>query len=210
MTLDGKIATATGDSRWISNEASRRRVHEMRGRMDAIIIGLGTALADDPLLTARPPGPRTAVRIVLDSHGQLPETCQLVRTARDVPTLLATVDPPSAHAQGALRECGCEVLGLSSDSGRPSVTALLDVLGQRRMTNVLVEGGAGVLGAFFDADQVDEVHIFVAPKIVGGSGAKSPVGGRGVERIAQALALTELTAENIDSDVYLHGRRRER
>jgi diaminohydroxyphosphoribosylaminopyrimidine deaminase/5-amino-6-(5-phosphoribosylamino)uracil reductase len=208
MTLDGKIATATGDSRWISNEASRRRVHEMRGRMDAIIIGLGTALADDPLLTARPPGPRTAVRIVLDSKGQLPETSQLVQTAREVPTLLATVDPPSAHTQGKLRERGCEVLCLPSDSGRPSVTALLDVLGQRRMTNVLVEGGAGVLGAFFDADQIDEVHIFVAPKIVGGSGAKSPVGGHGVERIAEALSLTELTAENVDGDIYLHGRRR--
>ncbi len=207
MTLDGKIATTTGDSRWISNEVSRRRVHEMRGRMDAIIIGLGTALADDPLLTARPPGPRTAVRIVLDSDGRLPETSQLVRTAREVPTLIATLDPPSAHALVTLRELGCEVRGLPSEFGRPSVVALLEGLGQRRMTNVLVEGGASVLGSFFDADQVDEVHIFVAPKIVGGSPAKSPVSGRGVERITEALALTQLTAENVDGDIYLHGRR---
>jgi diaminohydroxyphosphoribosylaminopyrimidine deaminase/5-amino-6-(5-phosphoribosylamino)uracil reductase len=106
-----------------------------------------------------------------------------------------------------MRNFGCEVLGLPSHSGRPSVAALLDVLGQRRMTNVLVEGGAGVLGAFFDADLVDEVHVFIAPKIIGGSGAKSPVAGPGVERIAKALAITELTAENVDGDIYLHGRR---
>src|SRR5437660_12113746 len=98
MTLDGKIATRTGDSKWISNDASRRRVHALRGRMDAIVIGIGTALADDPLLTARPPGPRTATRVILDSQARLPLTSQLVRTAGQIPTLLVTHSSQEAMA----------------------------------------------------------------------------------------------------------------
>src|SRR5260370_20487245 len=102
MTLDGKIATRTGDSKWISNEASRRRTHELRGRMDAILVGIGTVLADDPLLTVRPPGPRTPIRIVLDSHGRTPLSSQLVRTACDTPTLIATTQAGAdeLHARG--------------------------------------------------------------------------------------------------------------
>src|SRR5207237_206245 len=107
MTLDGKIATRSGDSKWISGEASRRRVHELRGRMDGILVGVGTVLADDPRLTARPPGPRTATRIVLDGHGRTPETAQLVRTAREVSTMIV-----SANRQPQLEAHGCEVLPL--------------------------------------------------------------------------------------------------
>jgi diaminohydroxyphosphoribosylaminopyrimidine deaminase/5-amino-6-(5-phosphoribosylamino)uracil reductase len=204
MTLDGKIATRTGDSKWVSNEASRRRVHELRGRMDAVLVGVGTALADDPRLTARPPGPRTAARVVLDSHGRLPTTSQLVRTAREVPTVVATATAPPAPA-AQLHAAGCEVLTVPAADGRPDVGALLTELGRRRMTNVLVEGGAAVLGSFLDAGAIDEVHVFIAPRLAGGAGALTPVGGRGVEKIAQALELTECHAERIDGDVYVHG-----
>src|SRR5439155_1363822 len=110
MSLDGKIATATGESKWISNETSRRRAHELRGRMDAIIIGIGTALADDPLLTARPPGPRTACRVVLDSRGRLPLTSQLVKTSREIPTLVVTT--PNASTK-QLEQAGCEVMAVA-------------------------------------------------------------------------------------------------
>jgi diaminohydroxyphosphoribosylaminopyrimidine deaminase/5-amino-6-(5-phosphoribosylamino)uracil reductase len=204
MTLDGKIATRSGDSKWVSNEASRRRVHELRGRMDAILVGVGTVLADDPQLTARPPGPRTAARVVLDSHGRLPLTSALVRTAREVPTVVATAAAPPAQV-AELHAAGCEVLTLPATDGRPTVDALLVELGRRRMTNVLVEGGAAVLGSFLDAGAIDEVHVFLAPLLAGGAAALTPIGGRGVEKIAQALTLVECRTDMINGDVYVHG-----
>jgi diaminohydroxyphosphoribosylaminopyrimidine deaminase/5-amino-6-(5-phosphoribosylamino)uracil reductase len=204
MTLDGKIATRTGDSEWISNEASRRRVHELRGRMDGILVGIGTVLADDPLLTARPPGPRTAVRIVLDSRGRMPLESQLVRTAREVKTLVATTPQMPEEKKDALLAAGCEVWsGAATD--RPNITSLLMELGRWRMTNLLVEGGAEVLGSFVDADAIDEFHVFIAPRIAGGREAKTPIAGKGVERMADTLRLGRWESQSIDGDVVLHG-----
>jgi diaminohydroxyphosphoribosylaminopyrimidine deaminase/5-amino-6-(5-phosphoribosylamino)uracil reductase len=207
MTLDGKIATRSGDSKWISNEASRRRVHELRGRMDGILVGIGTALADDPQLTARPPGPRTATRLVLDSHARLSPDSVLVRTARDTPTLVATTADLPAERAAALEAAGCEVLRLPSPGGKPDVAALLAELGRRRWTNLLVEGGGEVLGSFRDAGLIDEVHVFIAPRLAGGAAAPGPVGGLGVDRIAEALSLGGWDVEELAGDVYLHGRR---
>jgi diaminohydroxyphosphoribosylaminopyrimidine deaminase/5-amino-6-(5-phosphoribosylamino)uracil reductase len=204
MTLDGKIATRSGDSKWISNEASRRRVHELRGRMDAILVGIGTALADDPQLTARPAGPRAAVRIVLDSHLRLPTSSFLAQTARQTPTLLATTADASTDRAAGLEGRGCEILRLPSANGRPSITALLAELGRRRFTNLLVEGGSAVLGGFLDAGAIDEAHVFVAPRLAGGADARTPIGGRGVEKIADALTFPEWRVETIDGDVLLH------
>jgi diaminohydroxyphosphoribosylaminopyrimidine deaminase/5-amino-6-(5-phosphoribosylamino)uracil reductase len=201
MTLDGKIATRTGHSKWISNESSRRHVHELRGRMDAVIVGIGTVLADDPLLTVRPPGPRTPARIVLDSQGRTPPTCQLARTAREVPTLIVT----AAASAPQLRELGCEVIGLTPQAGRPALFALFAELGRRRMTNVLVEGGSAVLGAFLDARAIDEVHVSIAARLVGGTQALPPIGGRGVDHMAEALRLATCQMESIEGDVFIHG-----
>jgi diaminohydroxyphosphoribosylaminopyrimidine deaminase/5-amino-6-(5-phosphoribosylamino)uracil reductase len=205
MTLDGKIATRAGDSRWISNEASRRRVHALRGRMDAIVVGIGTVLADDPLLTARPPGARTAVRIVLDSKGRLPSTSQLVTTARAAPVLVVTAGQEARERVSALQAVGCEWLPLPAEGRRPALTALLDELGRRRMTNLLVEGGSEVLGSFLDAGAIDEVHVFVAPRLAGGTEARTPVAGKGVDKIADALRLEEWRVECLEGDVLLHG-----
>jgi diaminohydroxyphosphoribosylaminopyrimidine deaminase/5-amino-6-(5-phosphoribosylamino)uracil reductase len=203
MTLDGKIATHTGDSRWITGDAARAWVHELRGRMDAIIVGIGTVLADNPQLTARPPGPRMPVRIVLDSRGRLPKTSKLARTARETPVMVVTGDEATAGIQ-ELKALGCETIGLHADQRRPDIGALLDELGRRRMTNLLVEGGAEVLGSFFDAKAVDEVHAFIAPRIAGGNG-KTAVAGRGVERIADALTLAEYKIEQFGPDILIHG-----
>jgi diaminohydroxyphosphoribosylaminopyrimidine deaminase/5-amino-6-(5-phosphoribosylamino)uracil reductase len=204
MTLDGKIATGTGDSRWISNDASRKRVHELRGRVDGIIVGIGTVLADDPLLTARPPGPRTANRVILDTRGRLPLSSQLVRTARSIPTLV--VIAPVCENDERLRSAGCEVLQLSSKTARPDIVDLLCELGRRRWTNVLVEGGSTVLGSFFDARAMDEVHVFIAPRLAGGHAAPSPIGGDGFRKIADADWLDDLWVEMLDGDLYVHGR----
>jgi diaminohydroxyphosphoribosylaminopyrimidine deaminase / 5-amino-6-(5-phosphoribosylamino)uracil reductase len=201
MTLDGKICTRTGESKWISGEASRRRGHELRGRMDAIIVGIGTVLADDPLLTARPAGPRIATRVVLDSHGRLPLSSQLVRTAREAPVLVVTAGADSPQ----LVKQGCEVLPVPAGGNRPSVAALLTELGRRRLTNVLLEGGAEVLGSFLDAGEIDEVHIFIAPMILGGAEAKSPVAGRGIGRLVEAVSIGDWSVEQIDGDLLLHG-----
>ncbi len=206
MTLDGKIATRTGDSQWISNAASRRRVHALRGRMDAIVIGIGTVLADNPRLTARPPGPRTPSRVVFDSRGRLSPDSHLAQTAHDIPVLLATAADVPAGRVDALRALGVELVQLTPQGGRPQVPALLDELGRRRMTNILVEGGAEVLGAFLDARAIDEVHVFIAPRLAGGGQAKTPLGGRGVERIADALTLEDWTFEGLEGDWYIHGR----
>jgi diaminohydroxyphosphoribosylaminopyrimidine deaminase/5-amino-6-(5-phosphoribosylamino)uracil reductase len=132
---------------------------------------------------------------VLDHHGRTPPTAQLARTARETPTWVVTAGEPAPQL-GAL---GCEVHSL------PDVGALLDEMGRRRMTNILVEGGAGVLGSFLDAGEIDEVHVFIAPRLAGGVEARSPIAGAGVERIAEAMALAEWQVEMIEGDVFLHG-----
>jgi diaminohydroxyphosphoribosylaminopyrimidine deaminase/5-amino-6-(5-phosphoribosylamino)uracil reductase len=202
MTLDGKICTHTGDSKWISNEAARQRVHQLRGRMDAIIVGIGTVLADDPMLTARPPGPRIATRIVLDSRGRLPLESHLLQTVRDAPLMVITAEDNAEV--GVLRSAGCEVMPLKGSAREPLASQLLLALGQRRMTNILVEGGAQVLGSFFDAGLVDEVWAFVAPSIIGGAG-KSPVAGTGTEKIASAMSVRDWQIVEMDDNVLLHG-----
>jgi diaminohydroxyphosphoribosylaminopyrimidine deaminase / 5-amino-6-(5-phosphoribosylamino)uracil reductase len=204
MTLDGKIATRCRDSKWISGEASRRVVHDIRGRMDAILVGIGTVLADDPRLTARPAHPRNPARIVLDSKGRIPLESQLVATAGQVPTFVFTTTAmPEAKRQAlTARSCGVEVVG---GSPCPDPAEVLQRLGQWRFTNVLVEGGAGILGSFLDAGLIDEVHVFIAPILAGGESALSPIGGSGVEKIAGALRLTEVEVGDFDGDLYLHG-----
>jgi diaminohydroxyphosphoribosylaminopyrimidine deaminase / 5-amino-6-(5-phosphoribosylamino)uracil reductase len=205
MTLDGKIATRTGDSKWISNEASRRLAHKLRGRMDAVIVGIGTVLADDPQLTARPPGPRTAIRVILDSNCRLSADSALAKTAREVPTLVAATTQAPPERVAALRSLGCEVLALPTADGHADVKALLAELGRRRFTNVVVEGGGAVLGAFFDAGAIDEVHVFIAPRLAGGAEARTAIGGKGVKKIAEALTLTETRVEVVEGDVLVHG-----
>ncbi|MGO9109590.1 MAG: bifunctional diaminohydroxyphosphoribosylaminopyrimidine deaminase/5-amino-6-(5-phosphoribosylamino)uracil reductase RibD [Thermoguttaceae bacterium] len=206
MTADGKIAARTGDSRWISNPGSRQLVHQLRGRMDAILIGRGTAAADDPQLTARPPGPRTALRIVADTRASLSLESQLVRTARDVPVLVA-VGPEAVGADCAnLQAAGCEVLVCDGATSQARLEALLDELGRRRMTNVLVEGGGRLLGSLFDARLIDEAHVFIGPMLAGGGDAPSPIGGQGVATISDAMVLEDLAVREIAGDLYLQGR----
>jgi len=207
MTLDGKLAARTGRSAWISGPRSRALVHEVRGRMDAIVVGIGTALADDPRLTARPPGPRVAIRVVLDATARLPLDGHLARTARETPLLVATTDRAPADRVEAQRSLGAEVVSLPETTpGAVSVPALLDELGRRGMTNVLVEGGGRVLGAFFDAGEVDEVDVFVAPIVEGGSHDYTPARGLGVASMAEALRLDGPAFAEVDGDLRIRGR----
>ena len=207
MTLDGKIAARSGRSAWISGPRSRALVHEVRGRMDAIVIGIGTAVADDPLLTARPPGPRIAARVVLDASVRLPTDGRLVRTAREVPIVVAASSQAPRDRVEGLASLGCDVIILpESAPGRVAVGPLLDELGRRGMTNILVEGGSRVLGSFFDAGEVDEVDVFLAPILEGGSHEFSPVRGLGVDSIGEALRLESIAISRVDRDVRIRGR----
>jgi diaminohydroxyphosphoribosylaminopyrimidine deaminase/5-amino-6-(5-phosphoribosylamino)uracil reductase len=197
MTLDGKIATRTGHSQWISGEESRRRVHDLRGRVDAIIVGAGTVRADDPQLTARPPGPRAALRVVLSRRGDLPPRCRLLQTARDIPVLIAGSEIGEPQRQ-TLESFGCQVLTMD-------LPHLIAELGRRRMTNLLVEGGAAMLGSFRDANAIDEVHVFIAPILMGGVQALSPVAGAGATTIGDGLRLTAWTCDRSGDDWYVNG-----
>jgi diaminohydroxyphosphoribosylaminopyrimidine deaminase/5-amino-6-(5-phosphoribosylamino)uracil reductase len=207
MTLDGKIATPSGDSRWVSSAESRAIVHALRGRVDAIMVGRETAVRDDPLLTARPPGPRSAVRIVCDSGASLPIQSQLVRTARETPVLVAVGREAAEDRRQRLSNAGCEVLICDGATHAERLEALLDELGRRRMTNLLVEGGGRLLGSLLDARAIDEAHVFIAPKLIGGTDAASPIAGQGIEPLSGAFSLDAPEIRQVGSDVYVRGRK---
>lgn len=201
MTLDGKIATRTGESKWISNEDSRAVAHELRGRMDAIIVGAGTARTDDPLLTARPAGPRVATRVVFDSRAKLALDSQLVQTARSVPLIVVCGSGARYGDVSRLKQAGVEVLQAAED--QPKLEDLLDELGRRKMTNVLIEGGMSLFGHAFDRQLIDELHVFIAPKIVGGQDAPSAVGGEGLAHMPQLEQCEVLERRPLANDIYL-------
>ncbi len=205
MTLDGKIASTTGDSRWISNDHSRCLAHRLRGRVDAILVGRRTALRDDPLLTARPAGARVATRIVVDSLAQISLDSQLVQSAQSAPVMIAAGPEACAERCVQLTAAGCEVWQGRQRECSARFLELLDELGRRQFTNVLVEGGGELLGNLLDRRQIDEVHVFIAPKLLGGRAAPTPLAGIGLESIAEALSLENPQVEIAGSDVYVHG-----
>ena len=205
MSLDGKIATAGGDSKWISNETSRRWVHDFRGRVDAVLVGRGTVLADDPLLTARPAGPRIPLRIVLDRTASLPLSSRLIQTLGEAPVLVVTASGADPLRENALRAAGCEVLSLPCPDYPSMLPSLLEELGRRRFTNLLVEGGSKVLGGFCDAGLLDRVHVFVAPRLLGGANAVSAIGGRGASLALAGLPIEAWSFEAMDGDLLIHG-----
>jgi diaminohydroxyphosphoribosylaminopyrimidine deaminase/5-amino-6-(5-phosphoribosylamino)uracil reductase len=204
MTLDGRIATRSGDSRWISSEASRALAHEVRAASDAILAGIGTVLRDDPALTARAPGARRHPRrVVLDSRLRIPPTARVL--ARDgTPVLVAATTRAPASARRALEAAGVEVLVADGRDGRVDLAVLLRELGRRGVLSLLVEGGGTVHGALMDAGLVDKVLVFIGPQIVGGP-APGPVGGAGVDALARAWQLTRVAVRQLDRDLVIEG-----
>lgn len=194
QSIDGKIATRTGDSKWITCEESRRAGHALRARVDAVVVGIGTVLADDPELTARMVAPkRIATRVVLDPRARTPLKSTLVRTSRETPTLIVC-GPPVRREIGAftrrvsaLERAGCHVLVERPLDSRNLIPTLLQNLFERGMTNILVEGGGRVLGAFFECGLADEAHVFVAPTLIGGAAAPGPLNGVGPARMSDVM-----------------------
>lgn len=195
QSLDGRIATHTGDSKWISDDAARRHAHRTRGKVDAILVGVNTVKTDDPALTCRVGRPaRIATRIVLDRTLRLPLAASLVRTADAAPTLIVCDRATLKQRAGAqrckrLERAGVEVIGLRSKASGVSLTALLDELGRRQMSNLLVEGGGAVLGQFIEQRLADAFHVYVAPILIGGRDATPAIGGRGATTVSDALQL---------------------
>jgi diaminohydroxyphosphoribosylaminopyrimidine deaminase/5-amino-6-(5-phosphoribosylamino)uracil reductase len=210
MTLDGKVATSTGDSRWISSDASRRLVHIWRGRAGAVLVGIGTALADDPFLNCREEGLPSPVKVVLDAECRLSPEARLFEPnigAREPPRVLVyTSEAASDDRVAALRERGAEVVVTPAARGLVSLSATLEDLGRRGVNLVLVEGGSEVLGSFFDGGFIDRVLVFVSPKLVGGRAAKTGLGGEGLAKVLDAPILRELHNYRVEGDMVVEGK----
>jgi diaminohydroxyphosphoribosylaminopyrimidine deaminase/5-amino-6-(5-phosphoribosylamino)uracil reductase len=210
MTLDGKVATSTGDSKWISNESSRARVHRWRAEADAVAAGIGTVLADDPMLNARVAGVfRQPRRVVFDSEARLPHQSELFRSAAELPLIVVTGRAASRTATEALEAAGAEVIVVSGENEAARVCDALDQLGEREIQSLLLEGGPHLAGAFFDAGEIDQLRAFVAPIVVGGRGARGPLEGQGLEEITAAGRALEMTCEELEGDVLLSARLKE-
>lgn len=205
ITLDGKIATRSGASRWITSEAARAAGHHLRHANDAILVGIGTVLQDDPQLTTRLPGQRGAnpLRVVVDSSLRLPPRAQVAQVAEDRRTLMVTTDQAADAKVQALRQRGVEVICLQDGGdGRVNLDALCAVLGERGVASVLVEGGSLLTAALLERRLVDKMVFFVAPKIIGGDGI-SVFGPCGVDTMAEVLSLRDLTSRQIGDDIIL-------
>ncbi|HEY3037999.1 MAG TPA: bifunctional diaminohydroxyphosphoribosylaminopyrimidine deaminase/5-amino-6-(5-phosphoribosylamino)uracil reductase RibD [Pyrinomonadaceae bacterium] len=201
MSLDGKIATRKGDSRWITGAESRARAHELRHEYDAILIGAGTALADDPLLTDRSGKKRRRplVRVVLDERLRISPDSQLIKSINESPVLIFAGDANSA----TLKSVGVEIV--RDAAGGRDLPAILDELGQRSLQSLLVEGGANVAGNFLDAGLVNKVTFFIAPLIIGGREAPPAVGGRGIEMLTDAIELQDVATTERGRDIEITG-----
>ena len=207
MTLDGKVATSTGDSRWISGEASRARAHRWRAELDAVAVGIGTVLADDPLLTARVEAvPRQPRRVVFDSEARLPLDGSLARSVGESPVIVVcSRAAPRRHVQ-ALEAAGIEAITVTGENEAARVRAALDELGHREIQSLLLEGGPHLAGAFLDAGEVDEMRVFIAPLLAGGREARSPVEGQGFQLIGASRRAIATEVEQIGDDVLIAAR----
>jgi diaminohydroxyphosphoribosylaminopyrimidine deaminase / 5-amino-6-(5-phosphoribosylamino)uracil reductase len=210
MTLDGKVATESGDSKWISGEPSRTRAHWWRAECDAVAVGIGTALHDDPQLTARVEGVhRQPRRIIFDSDARLPLRSQLVQAAHEVPLTVVVSRAARRTATEALETAGAEVIVAPGENESARVRSALDQLGALDVTSILLEGGPHLAGAFLDAGEIDEIRLFLAPLVLGGRSARGTLEGEGVESIAGAVKALTLDCESVGDDLLVSARLRE-
>lgn len=228
MTLDGKIAAHTGDSKWVTNEESRKMVHELRSELAGVVVGIGTVLADDPMLTCRLEGEHhQPVRVVVDSNLRIPVDSQLVKTANEYRTIVACRHFDRSEAERSeveksslnvnkqkgfldslrsLEMTGAEIIECQSNNNRVDINDLMTRLGSMGIDSLLLEGGGTLNAAFLEAGCVDEVWAFIAPKIIGGEGAKTPVSGKGIDKMSEAINLQNIDIQNINGDILIKGK----
>jgi diaminohydroxyphosphoribosylaminopyrimidine deaminase/5-amino-6-(5-phosphoribosylamino)uracil reductase len=210
MTLDGKVATPTGDSKWISGDSSRELAHRWRSTVDAVAVGIGTALADDPQLTARVEGVhRQPRRVVFDSTARLPLDSKLVAQAPEVPLTVVVTRAAKRSQVEALETAGADIIVATGENEPSRVRSALAALGDQGVTAILLEGGPHLAGAFLDAGEIDEIRLFLAPLLIGGRQARDPLEGEGVEKISEALHALTLDCEKVADDLLISARIKE-
>lgn len=206
MTLDGKIATATGQSKWITNETSRAYGYKLRDIYDGIMVGINTVIEDNPMLTARVDGGKNPIRIVVDSSLKIDINANVVQD-KSAKTIVATTDKADKDKILKLQAQDVDVIVVDKDENdKVDIEKLLDILGQQNICSILVEGGATLSGSFVAKKLVDKVYFFIAPKIVGGKEAKTPVAGTGILNLQEALSLKDIQIEKLKEDILIIGR----
>lgn len=211
MTLDGQIATASGESQWITGKPSRQEAHQLRRQVDAVLVGVGTIVSDDPSLTARigaqlrKPAARQPLRIVVDSKLRIPLNARVLARQAEARTLVATTRSASPARLRAIQKKGIETIALPAVRGRVSLPALLKELGRRGIISLLVEGGSEMNAAMLKAKLVDHVRLYVAPTLLGGRDAKGLIGGKSPARLAQAVNLRNVRTRSVGGDVVVEG-----
>jgi diaminohydroxyphosphoribosylaminopyrimidine deaminase/5-amino-6-(5-phosphoribosylamino)uracil reductase len=208
MTLDGKIASYTGDSKWITNEKSRQLVHKLRSEMMGIVTGIGTVKADDPMLNCRLEGDyRQPIRIVVDTKASISLESNIVKTAKEYRTIVAVGQQSTVNGQQSkvdeLKSLNIEILHCEEKDGHVDINDLMMKLGEKGIDSLLLEGGSCLNAAFLEAGCVDEVYAFIAPKIIGGEHSKSPIGGRGMELMKDAITFDKVEIEQIENDILI-------
>ncbi|HWI22704.1 MAG TPA: bifunctional diaminohydroxyphosphoribosylaminopyrimidine deaminase/5-amino-6-(5-phosphoribosylamino)uracil reductase RibD [Baekduia sp.] len=210
MTLDGKVATRAGDSQWISSEESRELAHHWRAKVDAVVVGIGTALADDPQLTARIANVhRQPRRVVFDSTARIPLDSKLLSSADEIPVSVVVSRAAHRTETDALQAAGVDVIVATGENEPARIRSALDQLGERGVHSILLEGGPHLAGAFLDASEIDELRLFIAPMLLGGAAARDPLEGEGVERIEDALRSLEMKCEPVAGDLLISARIKE-
>lgn len=206
MTLDGKIATATGQSKWITNETSRAYGYKLRDIYDGIMVGINTVIEDNPMLTARVDGGKNPIRIVVDSSLRIDINANVVQD-KSAKTIVATTDKADKDKILKLQAQDVDVIVVDKDKNdKVDIEKLLDILGQQNICSILVEGGATLSGSFVAKKLVDKVYFFIAPKIIGGKEAKTPVAGTGILNLQEALTLKDIQIEKLEEDILIIGR----
>jgi diaminohydroxyphosphoribosylaminopyrimidine deaminase / 5-amino-6-(5-phosphoribosylamino)uracil reductase len=210
MSLDGRVASPTGDSRWISSIESRELVHRWRAESDAVAVGIGTAVADDPLLTARlEDASRQPARVVFDSHARLAVDSALVNSIDEAPLIVICAPEAPSARRDALEKAGADVIVAPGRSPGTRLESALDELGRRQIQDLLVEGGPTLAGALFDAGEIDELRLFIAPVLVGSADARAVLEGQGVARIAEGVRPLATSSEQVGEDILVRARLRE-
>ena len=204
MTLDGRIASVTGDARWITGEAARKHVHELRHKLSAIMVGVGTVLADDPMLNCRLPGTSDPIRIICDTTLKTPLHSKIIQTASQQRTIFATCCDDLKKVE-EYQSRGCEVLTIEREKGHICLPALMRALGAMEIDSVLLEGGAEMNWSALQSNMVNEVYAYIAPKLLGGVTAKGPIGGSGLEDVNRAVMVRNQRIEKIGEDFLVTG-----
>lgn len=205
MTLDGKIAAYTGESQWITGEEARKHVHKLRHRYKAIMAGIGTVLADDPMLNARIEHGCDPIRVICDSNLKIPLESKIVKTAKEIPTIIATVSQDQEKRK-ILEQKGCEILYTPENDKRVDLGKVLKELRRREIDSVLVEGGGTLNETLMKNHYVHKVYAYIAPKLLGGERAKTPIEGEGIGRLQDAICLEQMRWKLLGTDLLVEGR----